>query len=551
MEPCDCYPISVLPHLSRLFLDYCASAEPLRPFYPASPQGTAWRSSAAAATFEPRPAALADILERQNQAWNAGPEGLANLARLRSGARAVVTGQQVGLFGGPAYTLHKAATAIRRAREASDAGIPSVPVFWLASEDHDFAEIDHVALPGRRTIETIRMEQPPANDGARGKAPVGALRLGPAVTRALDEAAAMVGGTPAFDLLERCWTPEATFAEAFGAWLSETFRDQGLLVFDAAGNDVHALGAHVLRAAITDADLLEEKLLARNRELGARGYSAQVLVAPGGSLLFLIDSHSGARLPLKRPQAGEQDAPWTAGRQAYSSADLLAILDAEPGRLSPNALLRPVFQDAVLPTLAYVGGPAEIAYFAQTAVVAEHILGRATPVLPRLSATLVEPRAAEAMERFGLTFPDLLTTPPDELARRVGARALPVEGKRHLASAGNALDAELSALTAWMHSIDAGLGRSAEVAASKMRYQMNRLRRLAASHQLEQDASLQRHVDAVALALAPGRHPQERAVGAAWFLARAGAPQLTQMLVDAAGQVCPGHKLLPLAPSSL
>ncbi len=544
MEPGDCYPISVLPHLSRLFLDYCASTEPLRPFFPVSPHGSAWRGVAAPARSLEHAAALADILERQNRAWKAGPAALANLDALRSGAGAVVTGQQVGLFGGPAYTLHKAATAVRRAREATDAGSPTVPIFWLATEDHDFAEIDHVALPGRRSLETIHIEHEAAVTQSR--APVGGIRLGPSVTRALDAAAAMLGGTPEFDLLERCWTPEATFAEAFGAWLSETFRDQGLLVLDAAGSDVHTLGSHVLRSAITDAELLEARLLARNAELAARGYSPQVLVTPGRSLLFLIDGQTGARLPLKR--AG---GVWSAGRQTWSTAELLAILDREPARLSPNALLRPVFQDAVLPTVASIGGPAEIAYFAQTAVVAEHILGRATPVLPRLSATLVEPRTAAAMERFGLTLPDLFMAPPEELAQRVGARSMPVEGKRHLAAAGTALDAELTALTGWMRSLDDGLGRSAEVAASKMRYQMNRLRRLAATHQLEQDASLRRHVDAVALAVAPGRHPQERAVGAAWFLARAGAGQLTQLLVDAAGQVCPGHKLIALASPSL
>jgi bacillithiol biosynthesis cysteine-adding enzyme BshC len=537
MEPSDCYPISILPQMSRLFLDYCAAPAALAPFFPNSPHGSLWRSgvglsSAAAPISSP----IADLLEAQNRAWDAGPAALGNIARLREGARAVITGQQVGLFGGPLYTLHKAATAVRRAQEATEGGTPTVPIFWLATEDHDFAEIDHVGLPSRRALETVRL----AHERSQGKAPVGALALGPGVIQALDEAGPILGGTPEFELLERCWTPKATFAGAFGTWLAETFREQGLIVIDAAGRDFHALGRDVLRAAITDAAALEDKLLARNRELAARGYHAQVLVAPGASLLFLIDAQSGARLPLKRVGSS-----WTAGRHTYSAAELLAILDAEPERLSPNALLRPVFQDAILPTLAYIGGPAEVAYFAQTSVVAEHILGRMTPVLPRLSATLVEPRIAEAMERFGLTLPDLLTIAPSELAQRVGARAMPVEGKQKLAAAGNALDAELTALTGWMRSLDEGLGRSADTAASKMRYQMNRLRRLAANHQLEREAGLTRQVDTVALALAPGQHPQERAVGAAWFLARAGA-DLPAMLVDAAGQDCPGHKLLRL-----
>ncbi len=539
MEPSDCssihecYPVSVLPHASRLFLDYCASPTPLVPFYPNSPEQDRWFESVSATAARTE---LADLLEFQNRGWDAGPPALANIARLRAGAGAVVTGQQVGLFGGPLYTLLKAATVVRRAQEASSAGVPAVPVFWLATEDHDYAEIDHVGLPSRRALETIRID----HEGSESRKPVGGLTLGAGVSRALDEAAAMLGGTAEFDLLEQCWTPGTTFAEAFARWLAATFREQGLIVMDASGRAFHALGSPVLRAAITDADLLEGRLLERNRELEARGYHAQVRIAAGASLLFLLDGSTGARLPLKR--AG---SVWTAGRQTCSTEELLAILDAEPERLSPNALLRPVFQDSILPTLAYIGGPAEIAYFAQTAVVGEHILGRATPVLPRLSATLVEPKIAEAMLRLGLTLPDLLTIEPQELAQRVGARAMPAEGKRRLAAAGNALDSELSALTGWMHELDEGLGRSAEVAASKMRYQMNRLRRLAANYQLERDASLRRQVEAVALALAPGRHPQERVIGASWFLARAGAG-LPQLLVEAAGQHCPGHKLLTL-----
>jgi uncharacterized protein YllA (UPF0747 family) len=139
---------------------------------------------------------------------------------------------------------------------------------------------------------------------------------------------------------------------------------------------------------------------------------------------------------------------------------------------------------------------------------------------------------------------DALTS-ADGLAQRLGARAMPVEGKRKLAAAGNSLDGELTAVTEWMAQMDAGLGRSATTAASKMRYQMNRLRRLAARYQLEKEASLERHAQAITQALYPGGHLQERVVAGVYFLATQG-DALLETLIEAAGDACPGHKLLPL-----
>ena len=232
------------------------------------------------------------------------------------------------------------------------------------------------------------------------------------------------------------------------------------------------------------------------------------------------------------------DGGWKAGRTTYSTAELLAILEVAPERMSPNALLRPVFQDTILPVTAYVGGPAEIAYFAQSAVLYQAILGRITPVLPRLSATLVEPKIAALMERHEVILPDVMTT-AEALAQRLGARAMPIEGKRKLAAAGNAMDTELSALTEYMTAMDANLGRSAGVAGNKMRYQMNRLRRMAATFELQREASLRKHAEALTLHLFPGGHPQERVVGGVWFLAQ--DEGLVRRLVKEAENVCPGH----------
>jgi bacillithiol biosynthesis cysteine-adding enzyme BshC len=392
-------------------------------------------------------------------------------------------------------------------------------------------------LPSRHELRTVKLTL----EGNSHHASVGGLKLGSGVRGVLDQAMELLGPGPLLDELEDCYRPEATFAEAFGRLISRIFAPHGLIVIDAAGRDFHALGTPVLRQAIVQADELHQTLIQRDKDLAQAGYHSQVLVGPQSSLLFLTDAETRTRLPLRRK--GNQE--WTAGKRALTTSNLLAILEVEPERFSPNALLRAVFQDFILPTSAYIGGPAEIAYFAQSQVIYEKILGRVTPVLPRLSATLIEPAVAEVMARHEITLTDLISSRPEELAHRLGARALPIEGKKKLASAGNALDDELKTLTEWMHAVDAGLGRSADVAASKMRYQMNRLRRLAANFQLQKEASIWRHVDALYLSLYPDNHPQERAVGAAFFLSRYG-DSLIDFLIENAAQECPGHKALYL-----
>lgn len=533
----ECYPSSVLPNSSRLFLDYLESAAPLVPFYAHTATGKDWMRQGPPLTPEHR-SQLADLLSRQNARFGGGAITDANIDRLRHGASVVVTGQQVALFGGPLYTLLKAATAIARAREATAAGIDTVPVFWLASEDHDFAEVATIHLPAQTPHETA-LKTITLGPGPHVAVPVGGIRFGPNVTAALDAVEALLG-SDATALLRETYTPgDATMAEAFGSLMARLFAPWGLIVIDAAGAPFHRLGAPVFERVIRDADTLHQSLVARDRELAARGYHSQVLVGEQSSLLFLIDEVSGARVPLRRMDGG-----WKAGGRRCTTEELLHVLEVSPERLSPNALLRPVFQDAILPTSAYVAGPAEIAYFAQSNVVFRAVLGRETAVLPRLSATLVNPRLATVMARHEVRLPDALTT-PDALAQRLGARSLPIEGKRRLASAGNALDEELTALTGWMAEMDAGLGRSAETAASKMRYQMNRLRRIAARHQLEKETSLARHAAAITGAIYPGSHLQERVVAGIAFLAMHGEG-LLETLVEAAGDACPGHKMLLL-----
>ena len=546
----DCLPITSLPGTSALFRDFAdveTASEPkrLRRWYPSDPFSMEWATRSPQLSAEHRER-LAEALRSQADGFGLSEAARANIDKLAQGAAAVVTGQQVGLFGGPLLTLLKAATAIRKAQEATRiSGREHVPVFWLASEDHDLEEVDKAELFGKTTVEKFSLDLKVAHAW-----PVGGIVLAPSaeggaekIASELDRAQELLAYAPIADTLREFYAaPGATLAGAFGKLIAHIFAAHGLIVMDAASHEFHALGAPVLRTAIENASSLEESLIARSAELEAAGYHAQVLVQKGHSLLFLLDAETGARWPLRRGD----DGSWRAGQQTLTQTELLAILEAEPDRISPNALLRPVFQDVILPTAAYVGGPAEVAYFAQSAVVYEAVLGRVTPVLPRLSATLIEPAIATVMDRHEVSFEQVLEArTAEQLALRLGARAMPIEGKRKIAGAGNAMDTELTALTEYMSTLSAELGRAAAVSASKMRYQMYRLRRMAARFETEKEASLAKHATAIMLHLLPEGHLQERVINGVQFLAQ-DSETLIQTLIEAAEQTCPGHRVIRL-----
>ncbi len=530
----DCYPVTALPHVSDLYRDYVSGNwEKLRAFYSeAAANEGQWMKNPP--QMDPaRRHAIVELLRQQNREFGGGAETQSNLDRLAAGAGAVVTGQQVALFGGPLMTLMKAATAIHLAAEASRAGYPHVPIFWLATEDHDFDEVNQATFLCGSDISTLRLPHHPSP----GR-PVGNLPFGEAIVPLVDELRRCLGENAVTELVASLYTPAATFASAFAALLSRIFGRYGLIVIDASSRPFHALAHSTLLAALQKADELHAALLERAHALEQSGYHAQVMVGEFSSPVFLNDATTGVRTALRK-SAGDK---WSAGPAHYTTDDLIRILDTAPERLSPNALLRPVVQDTLLPTSAYIGGPAEVAYFAQSQVLYQHILGRTTPVLPRYSATLLEPSMAQLLHKHGLTLPDVYMT-PDALAHRLAARAMPVEAKRKLAAAGNALHDELSAVTEWMRAQDEGLGHAADVAASKMLYQMNRLRRLSANFQLQRDQSLRRAANALCQNLFPNGNLQERVFAGISFLSRLEPPLIDTLVEQARTGHCGHHAL--------
>jgi bacillithiol synthase len=310
-----------------------------------------------------------------------------------------------------------------------------------------------------------------------------------------------------------------------------------VILLDAADPELHRIAAPIYQAALDRCSELHEALAARDRELEKAGYHAQVKNVASHTLLF--GKPNGSRIPIRRAN-GE----FLMGAQKVTAAALRQTIQEHPERFSPNVLLRPVVEDHLLPTVAYVGGPAEVAYFAQAAVVYEKLLGRVTPVAARFAATLVEPRIARRLEQYHAR-PEASWAGAEKFAELVAAENLPAATEAGMASAAADLEKALAAMQAPLAQLDPTLAKAAAKAAAKMRYQFGRVRGKAARAELRRNQELAAHAAQMASALYPHGHLQEREVAAISLLARYG-PQLLLTVYDAIEPRCAGHQVVYL-----
>lgn len=541
----QCLPFTQIPHTTRLFTDFLAYLPSVQPFYPHSPHFGEWlKDEASALPYDPeRRQRVSAILERQNQSWNASPQTFSNIARLRAGARAVVTGQQVGLFGGPMFALYKALTAVKLAAEASAAGVEAVPVFWLATSDHDLAEVNHVSIPGPdgllRTISA-------ASHGVPG-APVSDVQLGEEILLVTGEVAGLLGESEAVALLREAYRPGETLGSAFARLYTRLFAKWGVIVLDAADPELHRLAEPIYRRAIESAETLTEDLVLRGEALENAGYFQQVKITNSSVLLFAM--HEGARTAIHQRLEGVDRAPeFTIGAGAdaekLSSQELLDRIAAAPEKFSPNVLLRPVVQDYLLPTLAYTGGAAETAYFAQVGAVYESLLGRVTPIVPRFSATIVEPKTQRWLRQYDLAVTDTFRA-SDLLRQELAERTLPSDLQAAFDRATGSIGASFSNLQEALAKLDPTLVDACRTGASKAQYQLDRLRERATAAELRRSEVVVRHAEALSQSLYPENALQERGIGGIYFLARHGTELLAQ-LYELLRTDCHDHQILEL-----
>jgi bacillithiol biosynthesis cysteine-adding enzyme BshC len=536
----ECLPFSQIPHTTRLFADFLTDYSKVQEFYPRSAYFNQWFNDEASrlAYDSARRQRVSAILERQNQSWGSSGKALENIDRLRAGASAVVTGQQVGLFGGPLFSIFKALTAVKLADQATRGGVDCVPVFWLATEDHDLDEVNQVSIPG----SDASVQKLIAPTQGLPDAPVGNVRFASEIQAVVEAAAGLLGPSDVSDFLREVYRTEETFGGAFARLFARLFADWGVILLDAADPEFHHIAEPVYRTVIERAAELDEALLARGKTLEAAGYHQQVKVTPSSTLLFAL--RNGARVPVHRRVNGKGSTDFLIEDELISQAELLHRVAASPQDFSANVLLRPVIQDYLLPTLAYSGGSSEVAYFAQVAVAYEALLGRVTPIVLRFSATIVEPKAKGLLERYGLRLPDLFNG-PEKLREQMASRTLPKELQSAFDQAEASLEKSLSAIGEGLARLDSTLVDSATNAASKMQHQLTQLRAKAARAELRHTEVLNRHAELLSNALYPGKALQEREIAGIYFVARHGAEFLRDVY-DAIHPDCLDHQVISL-----
>jgi len=448
-----------------------------------------------------------------------------NRDALAEGAVCVVTGQQAGLFGGPLYTVYKAAAAIVNARAlAKETGHPCVPVFWLQNEDHDFDEIAHCSVLTADGLARLTVSGDPGSPYRS----VHARTLGPSVDAARLRLAECLQGMEHADevqsLIDRCWTASSSPDGAFRAWLEALFAPHGLLVLDPSQPELAVAAAPIHLRAIDEDVAIAQALGRRSEALREAGYRVQVHVRPDAPLSFVHPE--GSRGPRHRVLPDGQGFI-TAGGAPLSAEQVLA------GPHSTSALLRPVLQDHWLPTAAYVGGPGEIAYFAQLPPLYEHF-GLAMPlVVPRARFRVHDPTADRLLSQLGLAADALQADRELLLAQVARSGGSPDPDALHRALTETA-QAALTELGPHADALDPGLAKAVRKTSAGLQRQADRLVQRYRKTLALNDAVTVERLDRLRARLAPGGAPQERVHAWPWFGARYGVQDFVHAVLDAA-----------------
>jgi len=516
-------PFTEIPQQTRLFLDYLRDPLPLRQFYPEAVRyhhELAQRVPEVLSAYRVDRNRVCDALEAMNRRWGAGQATLDNIQLLReSDCIAVVSGQQAGLFTGPLYTIYKALAAVKLAGCLRQRDTKAVPVFWIASEDHDFAEVAKAEFIGRDCqLKNVEVTSAVHREGQ----PVGQVVVDDSIDAVVDQLFELLPNSEFADdikaLVKNAWQPGRGYAESFAIMMTSLLGRYGLIFLDPLDPELKKLAAPLYAEAAQRAPEIAVAIEKRSSDLESAGYHAQVLATSNSFPLFLHDEQ-GARHAVVRVENGKYRAKEI--EQEYTAEELAALALDQPERFSPNVTLRAVVQDYLLPTIAYYGGAAEIAYFAQTAEVYRVLDRPATPILPRSSLTMIERHTGRVLERYNLTLKDFFEG-LEPVIKRVVEEVLGAETAKLFAKTETNVNHELDRLREDLESIDPTLAGALETGRKKINYQLEGLRTRFVRAQMSRDEAAHRQLLRAADQLYPNKDLQERHINITSLLARHG-----------------------------
>ena len=512
-----------VPAQSKLFLKYQSDPLSLRQYYPtavASHFEVATRAGEVLAAYKVDRRRLCEILADQNRGFGAGAKTFENIDLLeRDDTVAVLTGQQAGLFTGPLYTIYKALSAIKMANCLRERGQLAVPVFWAATEDHDFQEISaaHLLDSGGEQVTIKLDENKDLLSNSVGTIPV-PESFASELTEVLNSLPDSEFKNEVANRLKGAWEPGVKIGKAFCAHLQGLFESYGLIVVDPIDPRLKGLAAPLYAKAVRRSSEGIDALVARSSELRADGYEPQVLVTPDYFPLF-YHTDDGVRHSIRRKDDGTYKVNDT--KIEFSLDELSQIASDEPTRLSPGVMCRPVVQDYLFPTICYFGGGAEISYFAQNSEVYRTLERPVTTILHRQSYTIVEAKHARTLEKYELEFTDLFAGFESVLPGIV-ERFVNPSTSRLFADAEEDINLELNRLDQEISKIDPTLAANLAKRRKKILHHISAVRNKFHRVQIERDEVVNRQLRSLFASLLPGGSLQERTLNVETFASRYG-----------------------------
>lgn len=504
-----------------LFLDYINDYGRLGPFFAGDPQEpSSWRRIAEKLDDHPgNRTRVAHSLRIINRNLGADSEALETIDALEQGALVIITGQQVGLFGGPLYTLYKALTAAELARHASEQlNRRVVPLFWMDADDHDFDEVSQVhLLDSRHELVTLNYDPPETE----ARIPVARHRLEPAIDDMVAQAEASLPPSEfkqdVIEVLKDCYAVGHTLCAAFGSLLLTMTRGTGLAVVHPAAPELKEIAATLFEREVAERSESSRIVQRTTEELVSLGYHAQVQVNAAADRLNLFYAAPG-RFHVIAENGGFR----IAGDGRLVSADeLTRLISSEPDRFSPNVLLRPLFQDTLLPTLAYVSGPSELAYFAQLRGLYEHF-GLTMPIIaPRASFTLVEKPQKKFIERYRVELAEIRSN-DESLLNRILKEQAPPQLEKDLAEARRCVQELTDTLERDLSAVDPTLGPTVRLTRGKLLHQLNTLETKSLRAIKRKDETLRNQFFSTRSTLFPCFDMQERRISPIQYFSKYG-----------------------------